>query len=961
MADQRNLKVFSRHAPARLAIAAFSLAVIVSCGGGGGGPANMAPVANAGTAQTVNEQASVTLNGTGSSDSDGSISRFQWAQTSGPGVTLTNATVASPSFTAPAVAADTDLAFRLTVTDNGGATDSETVSVTVRAVFTLSGTISSPAVAAVDSDTNDPNAPFAPNDSINQAQTISNPITIGGYVNQPGEGAPGRSQTSGDIDDYYRVALLAGQTITMLVADFQTGDADLSLYDDSGLLVAASVNTGEIESIVVPADGIYFVNPAAFSGASNYVLVIGNVAVTATRGGLNTADEFVPGQAVVRYRNDLSPGKERAVQSAVARTGFSLRSGDPDRPMLLELDMQSAAQATATNAADAKKMSFRNAGDRARWDTLMAIKALQNDPAIAYAEPNYIVTATAIPNDPAYTAQWHFPMINLPAAWDLTTGNPNVIVAVIDTGILLGHPDLQGQLITGYDFISDAATAGDGDGIDPDPNDPGDGPPSSFHGTHVAGTVAAASNNNIGVAGVAWNARLMPLRVLGIDGGTSYDVGQAVRYAAGLANDSGTVPAQRADVMNLSLGGGGFSQASQDAFTAARNAGVVIVASAGNDASSQLFYPASYDGVISVSAVDIERRLAPYSNFGSAIDVAAPGGDTSTDLNADGFGDGVLSTGGSDSSGSLTFSYPFFSGTSMSSPHVAGVIALMKSVNANLTPAIIDQELAGGSLTDDIGATGRDDNFGHGLINAHKAVARALTLDNMPPPEIPVLGVSPSSLNFDAATTSIEITAQNVGTGTLQPPITVTSSETWITATPAVVDANNLGTYLVTVDRSGLADDLYSAEIVVQSAANTVTLSVIMTVGASGLGGNVGFIYLLLIDADTGDVADAVAPSVSEGDYSFNFFNVLPGSYQLVAGTDADNDLFICDVGEACGVYLTSDQPVVLDVNGDLSDLDFPVGIFVALPSVTGSDDDTTASPAGQSRVVGPRSRSVSQ
>ena len=192
---------------------------------------------------------------------------------------------------------------------------------------------------------------------------------------------------------------------------------------------------------------------------------------------------------------------------------------------------------------------------------------------VASAELNTILQPARVPSDPLYTLQWHYPMIRLPQAWDSTIGSPSVVIAVVDTGVVLTHPDLQGQLVAGYDFISSASRARDGDGIDPDPSDPGDlalgTGASSFHGTHVAGTIGAASDRptgEIGVAGVAWGARVMPIRVLGLQGGTNYDVLQGVRYAAGLPNDSGTVPAQPADVINLSLSGGGFSQVAQDLF-----------------------------------------------------------------------------------------------------------------------------------------------------------------------------------------------------------------------------------------------------------------------------------------------------------------------------------------------------------------------------------------------------------
>ncbi|NOX43968.1 MAG: S8 family serine peptidase, partial [Gammaproteobacteria bacterium] len=312
-------------------------------------------------------------------------------------------------------------------------------------------------------------------------------------------------------------------------------------------------------------------------------------------------------------------------------------------------------------------------------DTLQVIKALRLRKDVLYAEPNYLRQAKQIPSDQFYNLQWHYPLINLPSAWDVSTGSSNVIVAVIDTGVLLQHPDLLGQFSAygGYDFILNDAISQDADpGIDVNPDDPGDSNvgSSSFHGTHVAGTIAAATSfvaGGTGVAGIAPGVKIMPLRVLGNGGGTAYDILQAVRYAAGLSNDSGTLPPQKSDVINLSLGGGGFSQVEQDVYSLARNAGVIIVAASGNENSGVPSYPASYNGVISVGAVDINKQRAPYSNFGASVDVAAPGGDTSGDINGDGFVDGVLSTAADDSGGNIDFVFKFFQGTSMATPHMA--------------------------------------------------------------------------------------------------------------------------------------------------------------------------------------------------------------------------------------------------------------------------------------------------
>jgi len=577
---------------------------------------------------------------------------------------------------------------------------------------------------------------------------------------------------------------------------------------------------------------------------------------------------------------------------------------------------------------------------RARWETLMAVKALRQDPRIEYAEPNYRVRTLAEPNDQGYPFQWHYPLIDLPSAWDNTTGAPSVIVAVVDTGILSRHPDLLGQWVAGYDFVRDSGNAADGDGIDPDPEDPGGGqdPASnSFHGTHVSGTVAAAGDNRTGVAGVAYGARIMPLRALGTDGGTSYDVDQAIRFAAGLANDSGTLPAQSADIINLSLGGAPFSQASQELLRQVRSAGVMVVAAAGNEGSTLPSYPASYDGVISVAAVDAQRQRTSYSNTGPAIDLAAPGGNNSVDLNGDGYPDGVLST---DGLGNGEFGYTFLSGTSMAAPHVAGVLALMKSVNPELTPQDVDALLVRGELSDDLGAPGRDDAYGYGLVNAQRAVRAALAAGGNPVADNPLLSASAETLNFSASTTSLELELRNSGSGQLE-LLAIETSEPWLTVSPESADSEGLGLYRVSVDRSGLTDGVYAADITARSSVNSLTVRVIMSVGGESASANVGVIYILLLDQETGDPLQEFGAVARDGEYRFSFGDLPRGRYSLVAGSDADNDLFICDAGEACGAWLTLDQPLEIDLDSDRSDLNFPVDFLIAIPNLATSTQTT--------------------
>jgi serine protease len=799
--------------------------------------------------------------------------------------------------------------------------------------FTLSGTVIAGRSQAVDGDTNDPATPFSPNDSIASAQRINNPTTLGGHVNQPGAGEPGRTQTAGDVDDYFRVELLAGQNVTMLVADFESADADLYLYDPAGNVVDFSVETGELETLVAPTDGAFIVNVTAFSGATNYILAIGN---QDSAGAAFSRQHYIePWQAVVRY----APGVP-AQASVDSRLALERRGGGAGREHLLALRRGGAdvmLPGRRLGSAAARRNDFLDPDLQARFETLLTIKQLHRHPDVAVAEPNYRMRTFLQPDDEAYGVQWHYPLIDLPAAWDTTVGDEGVVVAVVDTGILAGHPDLRGQLVPGYDFVRDPASGADGNGIDPDPEDPGNlrAPgPSSFHGTHVAGTVAAAGNNGIGVTGVAYGARIMPLRALGDGGaGTSYDVRQAVRYAAGLANDSGTVPEKPADVINLSLGGGPFSSVDQQLYDEVRARGVIVVAAAGNEATAAPQYPASYRGVLSVSAVDINRQLTSYSNTGGSIDLAAPGGNNGSDFNGDGYPDGVLSTGGTGNR-DPDFAYTFLNGTSMAAPHAAGVFALMRSVNPELSPGDIDNLLEAGALTDDLGAPGRDDRYGHGLVNAYKAVLAALQSLGGDTVDAPRLAVSATSLSFGSSEQPLQLDLNNAGSGDLA-IVEISVSEAWLAVDPVDIDEAGLGRYAVNVDRSGLAQGVYSGSITITTSANASTVRVFMSVGSPGSEADVGAVYVLLYDPINEETIDDVLATVEEGRYRFRFEDVPAGEYELVAGSDADNDLFICDAGEACGAWLTLDQPIRLVLDADRSDLDFSVEYQVFLPELS--------------------------
>ncbi len=361
---------------------------------------------------------------------------------------------------------------------------------------------------------------------------------------------------------------------------------------------------------------------------------------------------------------------------------------------------------------------------------------------VEYAEPDRILQPTAIPNDPAFNQLWHMREpevarggINAVDAWDITTGSPSLVMAVVDTGVLR-HADLGTRLLNGYDFVSVASTGNDGNARDADASDPGDwltageaqalgktAKASSWHGTHVAGTMGATGNNSMGVAGVNWQSRILPVRVLGKGGGYVSDIADGISWASGASVPGVPANTTPARVINMSLGGSGAcSRTTQDAINTALARSAVVVVAAGNEnvnaAGSQ---PANCVGVISVAAVGANGQRAVYSNFGTSVTIAAPGGDPNRDS-------GVTSLGDMGKMGPLNDnSLLAMFGTSMAAPHVSGVVSLMLSVNPALTPDQVKSILQSTARTFPTG-TGRDCTTslcGAGIVNAGSAVRAA--------------------------------------------------------------------------------------------------------------------------------------------------------------------------------------------------------------------------------------------
>ncbi len=437
------------------------------------------------------------------------------------------------------------------------------------------------------------------------------------------------------------------------------------------------------------------------------------------------------------------------------------------------------------NGAHVMQLSRRMNGGEV--DTL--IQSLRSgDADIEYAEPDRILQPMYVPNDALYPQQWSLSDatggIRAPAAWDKSTGG-GVTIAVIDTGVR-PHADLVANLLPGYDFVTSPRMGADGGGRDADASDPGDGAvagacgagsaasSSSWHGTHVSGIAAAAGGNGVGLAGVAFAARILPLRALGRCGGYTSDVADAIVWAAGGSGTGLPLNNTPAKVINLSLGGTGACDiTSQNAINAARAKGASVIVAAGNqNTNASGSSPANCSGVIAVAAVGKTGGKASYSNFGSNVAVAAPGGD---------YGAGLVSTFNAGTATPGADSYVAYMGTSIATPMVSGVAALMLSANPKLTPDQIASMLKSSARTFPAACVA----CGAGIVDADAAVMLALAAAQRTAPATPV---TPSQAPLPApAPAPTAAPAPSAPTVKEAEPNNSVAAAQWIASLPSVV------------------------------------------------------------------------------------------------------------------------------------------------------------------------------
>lgn len=429
-------------------------------------------------------------------------------------------------------------------------------------------------------------------------------------------------------------------------------------------------------------------------GGTIFICMMLVIAVVPALAEPSNQDNYVPGEIIVKFKGGIDSTEEFQILSGY---GLSLLSTNTQAGFhRLKLSPGQSVQET--------------------------IERVQKNPFVEYAEPNYIARVCLTPNDPYYSYQWHMQGlsqggINVGPAWDISTGS-GAVVAIVDTGVSVGTDLANTCFVSGYDFVNNDNNPSDDNG----------------HGTHVAGTIAQSTNNGVGVVGVAFGACIMPVKVLNsLGSGTYTAIANGIYYAV----DHG------ADIISMSLGGSA-SVTLQDAVAYAYTHGVTCIAATGNNGVNGVLYPAAYDAyVIAVGATRYDKTRTSYSNYGSSIDIVAPGGDLDVDQNGDGYGDGVLQQTFSGS----TWGYYFYEGTSMATPHVSGVAALLYSHGVT-TPDAIRNVLQ--STAVDLGTTGWDMYYGYGLVNAYNAVT--YSPGNAAPTCVlsanPTTGVAPLTTTF---------------------------------------------------------------------------------------------------------------------------------------------------------------------------------------------------------------------
>ncbi|WBU40197.1 MULTISPECIES: S8 family serine peptidase [Marinobacter] len=822
----------------------------------------------------------------------------------------------------------------------------------------LSGVISIESGSRIDQDTMD-QLRFTDASPASGAQTLPASFVLAGFVSSRNGSYPLLNgqlfSYAADPVDTYTVPMGPGETVILRNFGGRDGVAELELrVSGNGETPQPEQTSPETPSVSIrlddtAAEANYTVEVSVTGdGPARYVLV--KAADTQLDSlSLDWPDhQFLPQQAIVTL-DSSAPGAMSSMAAGTANAERHLGGAD----WLMRMPAQASSRAVSATQIQAETLSW--------------ITQLRQMPGVKDAVPNYQMSSmqSSPVDEPLYRLQWHYDLVNGPGAWQLAPdGGEGVSVAVLDSGLFspngttAWHPDLDRNISKSNlrDFVDN----------DDYPEDPGSSVGASvFHGTHVAGTVAAVVNGD-GIGGVAFGTEIVPVRVLGEGGtGSSQDLLNAIKWVTG-QDDNGT-GGPLAEVVNLSLGGLPFDGVLERAIQYGVDRGMIFIGAAGNSATSTKSYPAAFTNVLAVSAVDAAGRLASYSNFGSWIDLAAPGGDASRDGNNDGRADLIWSTSAVGQAGQFVAGYTGLQGTSMATPHVSGVIALLKAQKDTLNYSEVRALLESGELTDYPGS--RNDQLGFGVLDAAKALQANLE------GSVTILSPSPSQISLsNEGVTSATVTLNQIGDGSIS-NVVLTENLVWLSSNQPTLENGRYVFNVSLVESEIEPDTAYRGDIRVtyddDGTQRSLRIPVIAQLISDEQARNAGTHFVLLVDTTPDDDgfywAEAqVAVEASNGSYGFRFESwdgeeprrineVSPGDYFLVAGTDIDGDGIICQPGEACAEYPISGLREVITIEEGQSLSDLRMTTSFTRPTISAETPDILPRPGFQGyRLITP-------
>ncbi len=802
----------------------------------------------------------------------------------------------------------------------------------IKDTYTINGTLYSNRYTEVDGDVqNTLKYTYNENNSLSSAQILQNPTDVIGHIgdnvveivivedgfcfddDNDGE-CDTQTVENVDPEDWYKITAAPNLTVTLqnegliyedlpdnpgsfYCCEYESMDLDLLLYNEDGTLADYSYtdsSTATRKIIALPDSGTFYAVVKSNSGHAKYVLTFGSNVEG------NSASYFNPNRNFATDRfisyipfgpNFEFDGNEKYEIDIIfdddVEYKFAQYENDERRGLRrfnLSVDSEfkrlfgeSYLDEITDNPEQVKYLKH--------WKVLQHYKDLY--PRLNL-ELDLKSKLTNFNRDPRWNLQWNLQQIGLETALTaIGQETKNVAVAVLDGGgpLVDSTADTTSAFLPGgFDFVD----------FDSDPTDPQSN--SGSHGIHVGSTIAALNDgNNINGFGIG----VVSMRVMGTSGtGFVSDIIQGMLYAGGLPNStgnvySGDVPIK---VMNLSLGstGGGCSSSYQGVFNDLYDRNISVVASSGNEAQEApgvYGYPASCDNVISVAATDATGLRAYYSTYNDAVDIAAPGGDVGSDVNADGYSDGVLAF---DSDEDLAF----YQGTSMAAPHVAGAIGILYALVPELLTSQVDALIIDGHLVDDIGLEGKDDDYGYGLLNINKAVARIIDEEGL---DFTYGSISPGTVNLSVDLNNYELEITKVGDGELSVSSIENDLPSAVTINEISVDNDGFGTYQLSFDRSSLPDGLYRTNTRVTFSNENIQSSVAtFQVGPERDRPYVEFISTYLYQVD--DVAGTISlvfgndGEMVNGEVEFSAENLPDGQYYFSYFSFIDN--FIRDVGE---------------------------------------------------------------